>query len=207
MVGCFVISCPNCLSVGTAELHAFDGHQLACILFKVSSISSLGEIKNLGLHIAGISFIKKFEMLLPGRAVHLTYGCSPRLQVGIDTANFCLLAIATDVKTVEVDENLLSYRKITMQSACVDINEDSPRFVLKSNFLIEVAADVIARDVTLDHHRLVDELVSATSDGGLVIALELCNGNHVLFLEQVVAVRRSRDGLYHIRVGITVAHA
>ena len=145
-------------------------------------------------------------MLLPGRAIHLTYGCSPRLQVGIDTANFCLLAIATDVKTVEVDENLLSYRKITMQSACVDINEDSPRFVLKSNFLIEVAADVIACDVTFDHHRLINELVATTIDGSLIIALELCNGNYVFLPKQVVTVWRSRDSLNHIRVSVAVTH-
>ena len=94
-----------------------------------------------------------------------------------------------------------------MQTACVYVYEDSTCFILERYLLIEVAADVVARDVTLDHHRLVDELVSATGDGGLVIALELCNGNHVLLSEQVVAVRRSRDGLHHLRVGITVAHA
>ena len=145
-------------------------------------------------------------MLLPGRAIHLTYGCSPRLQVGIDTANFCLLAVTSNVKTVEVDENLLSYRKITMQSACVDINEDSPRFVLKSNFLIEVAADVIACDVTFDHHWFINELVATTIDGSLIIALELCNGNYVFLPKQVVTVWRSRDSLNHIRVSVAVTH-
>ena len=145
-------------------------------------------------------------MLLPGRAIHLSYRCSTCLQVGVDATNLSLLAIATDVKTVEVDENLLSYRKIAMQTACVYVYEDSTCFILERYLLIEVAADVIACDVTFDHHWFINELVATTIDGSLIIALELCNGNYVFLPKQVVTVWRSRDSLDHIRVSVAVTH-
>ena len=60
-----------------------------------------------------------------------------------------------------------------MQSAGIDVYEDSSGCILKCNFLIEVAADVIASDVTFDHHWFINELVATTIDGSLIIALEL----------------------------------
>ena len=91
-----------------------------------------------------------------------------------------------------------------MQTACVYVNEDSTCFILECYLLIEVAADVIACDVTFDHHWFINELVATTIDGSLIIALELCNGNHVFLPKQVVTVWRSRNN--HIWVCVTVAH-
>lgn len=159
------------LPLAAVELHFPDGHQFACILFQIVGIGSLAQVKLFCLYVAGICLIKQLEVLLPGWSVHLSHRCGSFLQVGVDAAYLCLLAVAADVEAVEVDENLLTHWQIAVESAAVDIYEDSTCGILQCHLLIEVAADVIARDVTLDHHRLVDELVSATGDGGLVVAL------------------------------------
>ena len=61
-------------------------------------------------------------MLVPLVAVNLTDRLCTRSAVGIDTAQLSLRTVTANVEALQIDEELLANRELTMERSSVDAN-------------------------------------------------------------------------------------
>ena len=110
----------------------------------------------------------------------------------IGCAEFDLVAVAADVEAFQVDDELLTFGEIAVESALIDGDDESARSVLHGKLLVEVAAEVVATDAHAQFDVVFDEFVAAVGDGILVVrvCLQFSDGDDAFLGDAVVAEGR-----------------
>ena len=167
------------LAVGAGEGDPFEGDELATVVVHVV----LDRVEVDSLDDRGVGRADDLIVLLPDILLHTSDAVA---VVGI--AYLGHLAVAADVESFEVDEDLLSLGEVAEETAFVDGDDDRRGVVLEDDLLVDVATEVIARDTAfdLDIFRDLLVLVGGGEDVGVLLD-EVGDGDDVALCQAVVA--------------------
>ena len=98
-----------------------------------------------------------------------------------------MFAIATDVETVEFNQDFLSQGQVAVETALCNADDESTSSVLNRHLVIDVAGDVVAGYNTFDLSRLLHLRIVTVFDDRFVGALQLFNGDEVALLQILIA--------------------
>ena len=100
-----------------------------------------------------------------------------------------LLAVTTDVESLQIHNDFLSFCQESVHAALVDTDNDGSCLVLQCYLLVDVAADVIASDACLDFDVLFYQLVFVGLGEYVGIAVfQFGYRDDILLVDAVIAV-------------------
>ena len=151
---------------------------------------------------SSIGCAHELDVLLEHVLIHSAYGAV------VEGAYLGQLAVATEVETLTVDDDLLTYGKVGIGAGGIDTDDDAACLVLYGKLLVYVAALVVGDDAATDADAILDfntsilgtEVVLAVflfqlADGGIGLA------NAVVAIGIVARLETEVVKLVHARCG------
>ena len=104
--------------------------------------------------------------------------------------NFSHFSVTTNMESFQIDENLLSYRHVAIQTILIDGYDDAACGVLEGYLFIDVSSYVITCNTALNLNVIFNQLIAAAGNHLCILTLQFCNRDDIGLLDIIVAVRR-----------------